>query len=170
MIKRFFLKVMYVAVMATVTSCTSVAQNPAISKKYSDKEIKDLVQNYERSNHRDIVVEKGLLQKFQQDFTKATSVEWETNDEIYEVEFKVNSRDFEAYYDKDGNLLMYKQDIREGELPAVVKKSATEKYPKYRFDDIEKIVKGTQTFYKIEMELKDTEVKMFITETGKFIN
>jgi hypothetical protein len=160
-------KTMCIAIIATLTSCNSFAQNPAISTKYTNKEIANLVQNYEKSNHRDIWAEGILLQKFQKDFLNAYSVEWETNDEICEVEFEIKDRDFKAYYDKDGNLLMYKQEIREGELPAAVKKSAKTKYPQHRFEDLEKIVKGTQTFYKVEMEYKEMEITMFLASNGE---
>jgi hypothetical protein len=148
------------------------AQNPAISTKYSNKEIATFLLNYKHTHHRNVLPEGVLLQKFQQDFPNAHDVEWESNGGIYEVEFEIKFRDFEAFYDKDGNLVMYKQELRERNLPAVVKTAAEAKYPKYRFEDIEKIVKGTETIYKIEMEMdfRDNEVTMFITNEGKFIS
>lgn len=146
------------------------AQNPAISTKYSNSEIAAFVQNYKNTRERDVFADGILLERFQRDFPKASDVEWETNGEIYEVDFDVKFRDFAAYYDKEGNLLMYKQEIREKELPAIVKTAAESKYPKYKFEDIEKVVKGTETFYKVEMELRDTEVTMFIASEGRIIN
>ena len=154
---------------ATLMCCTSFAQNPAISTKYSDQEIATLMQNYKNTRNRDVRVDGVLLQNFRQHFPNAYDVEWETNDEIYEVEFEIQKRDFHAYYDKDGNLLLYRQDIRERDLPAVVKQTATAKYPRHRFDDIEKIVKGTQTFYKIEMELRDHEVTIYVASDGTIL-
>jgi hypothetical protein len=144
------------------------AQSPAISTKYSDEEIAIFIKNYKNSRERDVIPTGVLLKKFQQDFPNAYDVEWETNDEIYEADFDVKFRDFTAYYDKDGNLLMYKQEIRKTELPAVVKTAAEAKYPKYRFEDIKKVVKGTEIFYEIEMEYRDSEVEMLITSEGKF--
>jgi hypothetical protein len=164
---RFFLRTACVALLVALISSTSFAQDYVISTKYSDKEIATLIQNYKNTHNRDVRVDGVLLQKFRQDFPNARDVDWETNDEIYEVEFEIKDRDFEAYYDKDGNLLLYKQDIHERELPAVVKKSAEAKYPKYRFDDIDKIVKGTQTFYKIEMELRGHDITIYIASDGK---
>jgi hypothetical protein len=155
---------------AIVTGTALFAQNPAISTKYSNEEIATHIQNYRNSREHDVIPAGALLQKFQQDFPNAYDVEWDTNDEIYEVEFDVKLHDFTAYYDKDGNLLMYKQKIKEKELPAIVKTGAEAKHPKYRFEEIEKIVKGTETFYKIEMEYQDLEVKMFISNEGKIIS
>lgn len=151
-------------------SSTLIAQTPVISNKYSNAEIATLIENYRTSRQRDVLVDVALAQKFQQDFPKAYDVEWETNGEVYSVEFDVKFRDFEAYYDKDGNLLMYNQEIRDRELPAVVKTAAEAKYPKYKFEDEVKIVKGTETFYKIDMELRDTEISILVTNEGKIIS
>jgi hypothetical protein len=98
-------------------------------------------------------------------------VEWETDGDIYEVEFEVKFRDYEAYYDVKENLLMYVQEIYHSELPAIVKNAAESKYPKYRFEDIDKIRQGSEVFYKIEMERKssDLEVKLLIKDDGAIL-
>jgi hypothetical protein len=168
--RKNFLRIVCFSLLTIFVSCTAFSQSPAISKKYSDEEIIKLIQNYEKSNHRDVMgVDNVLLQRFRRDFANAFSVEWETNDELYEVEFEIKDRDFKAFYDKDGNLLMYKQEIRERELPKTVKKAAKANYAQYRFEDLEKIAKGTQIFYKVEMEYREAEVTMFITDAGEFL-
>jgi hypothetical protein len=98
-------------------------------------------------------------------------VEWETANDVYEVEFEIRSRDVKALYDKDGNLLSLVEEIRESEMPAVVKNAAENKYPKYHFEDIDRIRRGTETFYKIEMEKSssDGEVKLIIKSDGTII-
>lgn len=167
---RFFLGTAYFMLLVTLVSCTSFTHNPTISTKYSDTEIADLVQNYNNTLNRDTVVEGVLLQNFKQNFNDARDIEWQTNDEIYKVEFEIQDRDFRAYYDKDGNLLLYKQDIHEGALPSTVKKAAKATYPKYRFGDTDKIVKGTQTFYKIEMEFGERDVTIYVVSDGTILN
>lgn len=162
-------KMLFLSVAMFISS-VMFAQNPTISNKYSDSEISAFIQKYRNSHDHNAVPTAALLQKFQQDFPNANDVEWETNHEIYEIDFDVKFRDFIAYYDKDGNLLMYKQEVQESELPAIVKTAAEAQYPKYRFEDIEKIVQGTEVFYKIEMELNEFEVTMLITSEGKFKN
>ena len=85
------------------------------------------------------------------------------------MEFEIHFRDFKALYDKSGNLLLVVEEIRQSELPAVVKNTAEGKYPKFHFEDIDKIRRGTETFYKIEMEksFSDSEVKLIIKSDGK---
>ena len=146
---------------------TATAQeNPAISKEYSNETITSIVQKHKRSHAHDVVPPAALTAKFKSDFPKAHHVEWEVADSIYEVEFDVKFRDYEAYYDAKGNLLMVVEEIHRSELPAVVKNAAETKYPKYHFEDIDKIRSGTEVFYKIEMEFRDTEVKLLIKSDG----
>jgi hypothetical protein len=107
-----------------------------------------------------------LATKFKADFPKTSDVEWEVTDSIYEVEFDVRFRDWTAYYDVEGNLLMTVEEIYRSELPAVVKNAAETKYPKYHFEDIDRIRRGTEVFYRIEMELRDTEVELLVQSNG----
>ncbi|MCL2027943.1 MAG: PepSY-like domain-containing protein [Bacteroidales bacterium] len=164
------LKTASFTLLATLISCTSSAQNPTISTKHSDSEIANLIQNYKNSRNRDVRVDGVLSQNFRQHFPNARDVEWETNDEIFEVEFEIQNRDFQAYYDKDGNLLLFIQDIGTRELPSNVRNVASERYPRYRIDDVDRIVKGTQTFFKIEMELRDHDVTIYIANDGTVLD
>lgn len=150
---------------------TLAAQTPAVSGKYTDAEIAETVRNFRAAHARDVVPPANLQQKFKTDFPKARDVEWETANDVYEVEFEIRSRDVKALYDKDGNLLSLVEEIRESELPAVVKNAAESKYPKYHFEDIDRIRRGTETFYKIEMEKSssDSEVKLIIKSNGTII-
>jgi hypothetical protein len=150
---------------------TLAAQTPAISTKYTDAEIAQIVNNYRAAHSRDVFPPDTLQQKFQADFPKARDVEWETANDIYEVEFEIRFRDFRALYDKSGNLLMVVEEIRPSELPAVVRNTAEGRYPKFHFEDMEKIRRGTETVYKIEMEksFSDMEVKLLVDSGGKIL-
>jgi hypothetical protein len=149
---------------------TAAAQNPAISTLYSNEEIAQKIKSHKASHSRDVVSPANLQQKFKVDFPKASDVEWETTGDIYEVEFDVKFRDCKAYYDSDGNLLMTVEEMYRSELPAVVKNAAESKYPKYHFEDIDKIRRGTEVFYKIEMELRDMEVELLIRSDGVILS
>jgi CMP-N-acetylneuraminic acid synthetase len=145
---------------------TVAAQNPAISALYSNEEIAQKIKTYKTSHSHDVVPPANLQQKFQTDFPKTSDVEWEAADSVYEAEFDVKFKDWKAYYDAKGNLLMTVEEIYRSELPAVVKNAAEAKYPKYHFEDMDKIRRGTEVFYKTEMELRDTEIKLLIQSDG----
>ncbi|MDR0754588.1 MAG: PepSY-like domain-containing protein [Prevotellaceae bacterium] len=147
---------------------TATQTNPAISGKYSNEEITEMIEHYRRSHSRDVMPPAELQQKFKADFPKSYDIEWETDGKIYEAEFDVKFKDYKVYYDSEGNLLMIVQEIFRSELPAIVRNAAEAKYPKYSFEDIDKISRGTEIFYKIEMErsFSDSEVKLLIKSDG----
>jgi hypothetical protein len=139
---------------------------PAISTRYSDEVVAGMIRRHKNAHSRDVNPPSLLASKFKADFPKAHGVEWELADSVYNVEFKLRFRDCEAYYDFEGNLLMLVEEITRSELPAVVKNAAEAKYPKFGFEDIDRIRRGTEVFYKIEMEHRDTDVKLLIKSDG----
>ena len=148
----------------------AAAQHPAISTRYTNEEITQKITTHKASHSQDVVPPANLQQKFRVDFPKASDVEWETAGDIYEVEFDVRFRDCKAYYDSEGNLLMTVEETYRSGLPAVVKNAAETKYPKYHFEDIDKIRRGTEVFYKVEMELRDTEIELLVQSDGVIRN
>ena len=158
-------------VLACLISCqTATAQPmPAISKKYSDAEIEKMIVAFKTTREKDVYPTTGQQQQFGKDFPNARDIEWEIAANVYEVEFEIGYTDYKAYYDESANLIMYIVDIRESDLPAIVKNAAMSKYPNYKFDDIEKVVKGSETFYKVEMEKGKSEIKAVFNPNGIFV-
>lgn len=162
----------FIAFVSCVMFVQVAAQSPAptISSAYSNDTIAKMIRKYRSSRSHDVMPPTKPATKFKADFPKASDVEWETDGNIYEVEFDIRFRDWKAYYDAEGNLLMTVEEIYRSELPAVVKNAAEAKYPKYHFEDIDKIRRGTEVFYKIEMELRDTEIELLIQSDGAIMN
>lgn len=148
----------------------AAAQSPAISTRYTNEKIAQLVKAHKASHPRDVAPPENLRQKLHADFPSASDVEWEASDSLYEVEFDVRFSDWKAYYDAEGNLLMTVEELFRYELPAVVKNAAKAKYPKYRIEDIRKIRCGTALFYKVEMELRDAEVELLLQPNGETLS
>jgi len=164
--------ILFNLVLAGLISCQSVVAQPApsISNKYSNTEIEKMVFAYKTAAQRDINPPANMQQQLVKDFPNSRDIDWETGANIYEVEFEIGRTDYKAYYDNNANLLMYTVDLIESELPAIVKNAAMSKYPNYKFDDIKKIVKGTETFYKVEMEKKHAaDIKATFKPDGTFI-
>jgi hypothetical protein len=148
----------------------AVAQNPAISTRYSNEEIVQKIKAYKASRSQDVVPPANLQQKFRADFPRASDAEWETAGGMYEVEFDIRFRDCMACYDEAGNLLMTVEDTYRSNLPAIVRNAAEAQYPKYHLEDIHKIRRGTEVFYKVEMEFRDTEVRLLIRPDGTILS
>lgn len=168
---KYISKIIAVALICLISCQTAVAQlpSPSPSAKYSNEEISQMIKTHKRNRSKDIRPTTIQNQRFISDFPKARDIDWEVAAEIYEVEFEIGRIDYKAYYDKDGNLLMYKYNITESELPAVVKNAAFDKYPDSKIDDIDKVVKGTETYYVVEMEKDERDIKAAFNPEGTLI-
>ncbi len=156
--------------MLLLLSQLITAQNPATSTKYTDAEVNNLIKKYQTSSSRDASPNAAVSQQFRKDFPASYDIDWEMGEQIYKVEFEIDRKDYNAYYDSLGNLLMYIFEIKLLELPAIVKNAAQSKYIDYKFDrDPEKIIKGKNIYYKIPMERKETEIKAIFKSDGSFV-
>jgi hypothetical protein len=154
----------------SLLACETTAQGPVISTRHANEEIKQMILAYKAAGGRDTRPTGTLHQRFRADFPDARDVEWETARDIYEVEFEIRYRDYKAYYDSRGDLLMLVKEIKRGELPAVVRNAAESRYPKYTFEDIDHVRRGTELFYIIEMERGDLDVKLIISPDGTLLD
>ena len=69
-------------------------------------------------------------------------------------------------FDLDGNWVMTSWDIRLVEVPEVVKNAALAQYPDYRFDDADFVETPTASYYLIEMEQGERDVKVKVSADG----
>lgn len=152
-------------------SCTKVSAEPGpvVSKKYTNEEIDKMVRSHESSHSSDVLPVQSVNNKFKSDFPQARDIDWEIASDIYQVEFEIGFVDYEAYYDKSGELLKYSFDCRRNALPALVINTVIAKYPDYNFEDMKKIVSGTVETYKIELEKRDIEVKLLLSSDGTIL-
>lgn len=154
---------------ASCTPMNADEPNPVISGKYSNQEIEQMIRSHKSSNSADVRPAESLNAKFKADFPKASDLDWEIGADIYQVDFEIGFTDYEAYYDKSGELLMYTVEYSKNTLPALVINGIIAKYPDYNFEDVEKIVSGTDTSYKIELEKGGTDIKVLIKADGAII-
>ncbi|MGI9526735.1 MAG: PepSY-like domain-containing protein [Weeksellaceae bacterium] len=110
---------------------------------------------------------------FKEKFAKATDIEWEKKGELYEVEFEMNqyNEEYKAYYDIKGDLVKYKVELSDQNIPAVVSNVIKSNYPIYKIDEVEKIVQKNVTTYKVEIENdEEEEIVIYLDEKGKRLN
>lgn len=111
-------------------------------------------------------VPKAVINNFEKAFPDARDMEWEKEKDHYEVDFEVEETDFSARYDANGNRIMYKQDIRNQEIPDAVSSALQEDFAKYQVDDVEKVERDGKAYYQIELEGKIFDKKKIFTENG----
>lgn len=156
-----------------MTIKVSAEISPTTTTKYSFEQIVEMYKKHKVANSNDVTPPQTLSDNFKRDFAKARDIDWEKSGVLYEVEFEIGwigKNDYKAYYDFEGNLVMYRKEISSDQLPAVVKNAALTKYPNFKFDDVDKIVIGTEMLYKVSLEKGKTDVKMTLTHQGKIID
>ncbi|WP_047245511.1 PepSY-like domain-containing protein [Maribacter thermophilus] len=103
----------------------------------------DLVQNQ---------VPSVILNKFHEQFAKATDIEWEMDGLLYNVEFEIGwNTDHEIWYDTEGNIIKHKEDISRSELPEAVRNVIKTNFKGYTIDDLERITDNGKVCYKMEL-------------------
>lgn len=108
-----------------------------------------------------------VLNVFNKSFPKSNQVEWEQEGEIYNAEFDIDWRDHEVWISKTGSILKHKKELKEKELPAIVKTYIQQNYAGYRIDDVDQYEVNKRFYYKIELKNDGTERKVIIDQAGK---
>lgn len=107
---------------------------------------------------------------FKSHFPNARDVEWETLSADYEVSFELKNIDHDALLDSSGNLLKYKYEIEETELPEIIKSFLEQEYPQEKWDDPELIIDGNSEYYQLKLDGFFNDKKIVITSLGKVLS
>lgn len=119
-------------------------------------------------NEQNPTLPQSLKDKFDATNAGASDVEWEWEDDHFEVEFlNANSIREEIWYDNSDNVIRDKTEITKKDLPQAVLDAITQNYAEYKLDEIEKIIiKGKEVQYKVELESFTQEWRIWFSETG----
>ena len=117
---------------------------------------------------------KKVEKAFQKMYPGAKDIEWELKRDIYAVDFKIDGKDVEAYFNAEGTWLRSKEDVNASSVPAAVKKAVKEAYPDFKIEDYD-LVKDARgnVFYSVEIEKEskdgDTELTVRVLANGKIL-
>jgi hypothetical protein len=139
-----------------------------------DEQITTLITELKTINLHDALPDAEQITRLNTDFPNARDVEWETGNTsaglIYEAEFEIANRDYNACYNAAANLLMYVVEIKWSEVPQAVKNTIYANYSGYHIDDYEKINLGGAIMYQIDAEKGNDERFVLLREDGVLIN
>lgn len=137
---------------------------------YNDNEIDALLADFFSGVSKKIVPPANLSAIFNAEFPNARDIEWEALGDIYCVEFEIGDVDHKIVYDAQGSVLLYVYDVRISALPKAVSDAALQKYPTYRIDDAERVLKGTVKAYLLELEKNGArDINVVFSQTGEFL-
>jgi outer membrane protein OmpA-like peptidoglycan-associated protein len=110
------------------------------------------VSAYAQKSDQPVNVPAAVTKSFQQQYPKATGVKWKMKDNEYKAEFEKH----DVWYDATGKVVKQKEDIKDADLPAVIKQAVQQQFAGYKIHDADKHTTGTAVTYKLELK-KDTE-------------
>ena len=117
---------------------------------------------------------KKVEKAFQKMYPGDKDIERELKRDIYAVDFKIDGKDVEAYFNAEGTWLRSKEDVNASSVPAAVKKAVKEAYPDFKIEDYDlvKDARGNE-FYSVEIEKEskdgDTELTVRVLANGKIL-
>lgn len=111
-----------------------------------------------------------VLNSFKQAFPNAKDAEWERKSTLYNVEFDIRRMDHEVWMDAKGTIVKHKQELRVKDLPTVVSQKIKLDNPGLRIDDVDKITEGNQTYYKVELKNRQTEITIVVDQAGNVVD
>lgn len=107
-----------------------------------------------------------VLNTFQSKFPNATDVDWELEEGVYKVEFKIGKRGHDLWIDKSGKIKKQKEDFPKSQLPAAISEKLKSDFSAYKIDDVDKIEQDGKVLYKVELDSPTGERDVWFNPDG----
>ena len=152
------------------TGCSSESGPLDEGVRLQQDDIKQRIAQYYSSPSSSTQPVSSIKIEFDKKFPNATDVEWKVSNGIYKIDFEINDVDYEAWYDGNANLLMYKHDIMNNQLNQAVASAIATDYPGYLLDEVEKVYKGNIVGFYLDLKKNKEKIHAFYNENGTFIS
>jgi hypothetical protein len=105
-------------------------------------------------------VSTTVLKSFSREFVGARNASWEAiTDGLYKVTFSYETKDVQAFFDENGNIIATGSIISEEQLPFLVSKSLNSKYNDFAKNEIVEFTMNGETQYLVTVsDVKKAEV------------
>ncbi len=109
-----------------------------------------------------------VTKAFQAKFPHAQNVKWEMEENSeWEAEFKTKGEKLSACFDGSGKWIKTEKEIKNTDLPSDVKNSLDKKLKDYELEEVERLETPDFNGYEIELEQKETEIIVWVTDSGQ---
>jgi uncharacterized membrane protein YkoI len=88
---------------------------------------------------------------------------------VYYISFEVNNRDCKFWMDERGRLLLYRQELKESDIPASIQASIRDQYASFDFDDGELSEEAGKVTYYMDGEVDDKDHSFWFDGKGKLL-
>ena len=110
-----------------------------------------------------------VQEAFDNQFSGATDVEWETTTNGYEVEFDFQKHEYEAEINDQGDIIRSKHEINVSDLPEEVGMEINRNYSGKQIDDVDELIQDDITYYMIEFDTTLSE-KVVVDNKGQEVS
>jgi hypothetical protein len=112
-------------------------------------------------------VPQKVKTEFQKNFTGASKVIWEKNDDFYFAHFEMDTKDVDAAYNEEGELLGVSRVIAANQLPLNVSTAIAKKYEGYTVaNTVTEVTYEGQTSYYINVVSSKQALKLKCSSNG----
>jgi len=122
--------------------------------------------NKMKLNEKD--VPQSVKATFNSAFANASDVEWKMKEGKYKAKFELNGKEQLAEISSSGELISKGMEISKDQLPAVVTDALRTSYANKEIDEVYKIEKGNETYYKVKL-VGETDKPIMFSADGKVV-
>ena len=120
-------------------------------------------------NDNEHEVPNVVLKKFREIYPKAVLKEWEKEGTLLKAEFVNDNIEAEAWFNYNGEWLKTATAYHDA-LPQAVLDYLTTHYSQYKVDEVKWVVTLQQSYFEIEIESGNSEIKLSIHKDGTLID
>jgi len=107
---------------------------------------------------------------FSKKFPTAKKASWDKENEAeWEVEFKMNGKEYSANFLADGTWKETEYEISKKEIPAAVKETLDKEFKGFEMEEAEVSETTTGKVYEFALEKDDTDVEVAIAPNGTIV-
>lgn len=110
-----------------------------------------------------------IKQAFNQKFPGAKEMDWEIEENGWEVSFKLKDKEMSAEFDLVGNWLKTETELKKKEIPEAVKNTLRDKFPGYKVEKAEWEVTPERHIYEIDLKKGKKEKEVTLDKQGKVL-
>ncbi len=110
-----------------------------------------------------------IKQAFNQKFPGAKEMDWEIEENGWEVSFKLKDKEMSAEFDLVGNWMKTETELKKKDIPDAVKSTLRDKFPGYKVEKAEWEVTPDRQTYEIDLKKGKKEKEVTLDKKGKVL-
>ena len=102
-------------------------------------------------------------------FPNASDIEWEMDDDMWEVEFEWNNMEYEASFNPDGSWDETEFEMEKSELHEMALFILSNDYPDWEIEEVEFVESSDFRGYEVGIEMDEKKMEILFNEGGELV-